>query len=116
LRLVAQGLHHARNEFGDFYRRMRAKLGGVTALVATAQKLARIVYALITPNSTPGPNNAASSASSSNSVPTRKNSASNSRQFNKLRDVFERMKHVISYRHAIGIEPGSIMHEREVYV
>lgn len=48
LRLAAQGLHHAKNELGDFYRRMRAKLGGAGALVATAHKLARIVYAVIT--------------------------------------------------------------------
>ena len=48
LRLAAQGLHHAKNELGDFYRRMRAKLGGAAALVATAHKLARIVYAVIT--------------------------------------------------------------------
>ena len=47
LRMAAQGLHHARNELGDFYRRMRAKLGGAAALVATAHKLARIVYAVI---------------------------------------------------------------------
>ena len=47
LRLAAQGLHHAKNELGDFYRRMRAKLGGAAALVATAHKLARIVYAVI---------------------------------------------------------------------
>jgi hypothetical protein len=32
-----------------FYRRMRARLGGAAALVATAHKLARIVYAVISP-------------------------------------------------------------------
>jgi transposase len=47
LRLAAQGLHHAKNELGEFYRRMRAKLGGAAALVATAHKLARIVYAVL---------------------------------------------------------------------
>lgn len=41
-------MHHAKNELGDFYRRMRAKLGGAAALVATAHKLARIVYAVLT--------------------------------------------------------------------
>lgn len=48
LRLAAQGLHHAKNELGEFYRRMRGKLGGAAALVATAHKLARIVYAVLT--------------------------------------------------------------------
>lgn len=48
LRLAAQGLHHAKNEMGEFYRRMRGKLGGAAALVATAHKLARIVYAVLT--------------------------------------------------------------------
>lgn len=47
LRLAAQGLHHAKNELGEFYRRMRGKLGGAAALVATAHKLARIVYAVL---------------------------------------------------------------------
>ena len=48
LRLAAQGLHQAKNELGEFYRRMRGKLGGAAALVATAHKLARIVYAVLT--------------------------------------------------------------------
>jgi transposase len=47
LRMAAQSLHHANNELGGFYRRMRSKLGGAAALVATAHKLARILYALI---------------------------------------------------------------------
>jgi hypothetical protein len=53
LRRAAQGLHHAKNEPGDFYRRVRAKLGGAAALVASARKLARIVYALLTPPNNP---------------------------------------------------------------
>lgn len=48
LRMAAQGLHHAKNELGEFYRRMRGKLGGAAAVVATAHKLARIVYAVLT--------------------------------------------------------------------
>lgn len=48
LRLAAQGLHHAKNEMGEFYRRMRSKMGGAAALVATAHKLARILYAVLT--------------------------------------------------------------------
>jgi len=39
-------LHHAKNELGDYYRRMRAKLGGAAAITATAHKLARILYAM----------------------------------------------------------------------
>jgi transposase len=48
LRMAAQGLHHADNELGEYYRRMRAKLGGASGVVAVAHKLARIVYALLT--------------------------------------------------------------------
>jgi transposase len=47
LRLAAQALHHAKNELGDHYRRMRAKLGGAAAITALANKLARILYVLI---------------------------------------------------------------------
>ena len=48
LRLAAQTLFRAQNPLGDFYRRMRAKLGGPKAVTATAHKLARIIYHLIT--------------------------------------------------------------------
>ena len=48
LRIAAQALHHAENELGDHYRRMRAKLGGASAVTAVANKLARILYVLIT--------------------------------------------------------------------
>jgi transposase len=48
LRMAAQALHHAENEFGDHYRRMRAKHGAAAAVTALANKLARILYVLIT--------------------------------------------------------------------
>ena len=48
LRMAAQGLHHADNEMGEYYRRMRAKLGGASAVTAVAHRLARIIYAVIT--------------------------------------------------------------------
>lgn len=48
LRMAAQALHHADNELGEYYRRLRAKLGGAASVTATAHKLARIIYALIT--------------------------------------------------------------------
>lgn len=47
MRMAAQALHHAKNELGDYYRRMRAKLGGAAAVTATAHKLARILYAML---------------------------------------------------------------------
>jgi transposase len=47
LRMAAQGLHHANNELGEYYRRMRGKLGGAAGLVAVAHKLARIIYAMV---------------------------------------------------------------------
>lgn len=48
LRMAAQGCHHAKHALGDYYRRMRAKLGAAEGLVATAHKLARILYAVLT--------------------------------------------------------------------
>ncbi len=44
LRLAAQSLARSRTPLGNFYRRMRAKLGGSQAVTATAHKLARIDY------------------------------------------------------------------------
>ncbi|EIP97337.1 transposase IS116/IS110/IS902 family [Opitutaceae bacterium TAV1] len=48
LRLAAQCCHHAKHELGDYYRKMRARLGAAEGLVATAHKIARILYAVIT--------------------------------------------------------------------
>jgi len=48
LRLAAQTLYRSETALGHFYRRMRAKLGGPKAVTATAHKLSRIIYHLIT--------------------------------------------------------------------
>jgi transposase len=48
LRIAAQTLARSKSHLGNFYRRMRARLGGPQAITATAHKLARIVYHLIT--------------------------------------------------------------------
>ncbi len=48
LRMAAQSLHHSKSALGDFYRRMRAKLGPPKAITAAAHKLARIIFHLIT--------------------------------------------------------------------
>ena len=42
LRLGAQSLHRSHSYLGEYYRRMRAKLGAPKAIVAAAHKLARI--------------------------------------------------------------------------
>jgi len=47
LRMAAQSLHHSKSGLGDFYRRMRAKLGAPKAITAAAHKLARIIFHLI---------------------------------------------------------------------
>lgn len=47
LRLAAQSLSRSQSALGAFYRRMRARLGGAQAIVATAHKLARIIYHLL---------------------------------------------------------------------
>ncbi len=47
LRLGAHCLYRAKNYWGEFYRRMRWRLGAPAAVTATAHKLARIVYHLL---------------------------------------------------------------------
>jgi transposase len=48
LRMAAQALHRSQSYRGHFYRRMRAKLGAPKAITATAHKLARIIYHVVT--------------------------------------------------------------------
>jgi transposase len=48
LRMAAQSLHRSQSFLGHFYRRMRAKLGAPKAITATAHKLARIIYHMVT--------------------------------------------------------------------
>ena len=48
LRVAAQTLHRNQSALGHYYRRMRAKLGAPKAITATAHKLARIIYHLLT--------------------------------------------------------------------
>lgn len=48
LRMAAQSLHRSQTPIGEFHRRMRAKLGAPKAITATAHKLARIIYYLVT--------------------------------------------------------------------
>jgi transposase len=47
LRMGAHCLHHANNYLGEFFRRMRRKLGAPEAVTATAHKLARILYHIL---------------------------------------------------------------------
>jgi transposase len=51
LKLAAQGLHHSQCALGAYYRRMAARLGKGKAITATAHKLARLVYAMLTGSS-----------------------------------------------------------------
>ena len=48
LRLAAQSLLRSNSSLGAYFRRMRAKLGAPKAITATAHKLARIIYHLLT--------------------------------------------------------------------
>jgi len=45
--MAAQSLHHSDSALGAFYRRMRTRLGAPKAIVATAHKLARIIYTML---------------------------------------------------------------------
>jgi transposase len=47
LRIAAQSLHRSHSALGGFYRRMKAKHGAAKATVATAHKLARIIYYML---------------------------------------------------------------------
>ncbi|OEU79907.1 MAG: transposase [Desulfobulbaceae bacterium C00003063] len=47
LRLSAQSLSNSKSALGGFYRRMRAKHGSPKAIIATAHKLARIIYHML---------------------------------------------------------------------
>jgi transposase len=48
LRLAAYTLSRSHSALGDYYRRMRARLGAPKAVTAAAHKLARIIYHLLT--------------------------------------------------------------------
>jgi transposase len=45
--MAANSLHHAKDYLGEFFRRITRKLGKPQAITATAHKLARIVYDLL---------------------------------------------------------------------
>jgi len=51
-RMAAQSLWHSQSSLGDYYRRMCARLGRQAGNTATAHKLARIYYHLVTTHST----------------------------------------------------------------
>ena len=48
LRMATQGLCRSNTFLGDYFRRMKARMGTPKAMTATAHKLARIVYYMIT--------------------------------------------------------------------
>lgn len=48
LRMAAESLCRDKSYLGQFYRRMKAKLGGESATVAAAHKIARIIHTLVT--------------------------------------------------------------------
>lgn len=47
LRQVAATLSQNKSHLGDFYRKMRAKLGGKGAIVATANKISKIIFNML---------------------------------------------------------------------
>ncbi len=48
LRMAAESLCRDKSHLGRFYRRMKARLGGESAITAAAHKLCRIIYTLVT--------------------------------------------------------------------
>lgn len=51
-RSIASSLANAKNQLGNFYRRIRSRAGGKAAVIATAHKVAEIFFAMVT-NQTP---------------------------------------------------------------
>jgi transposase len=47
LRMAAQSLYRSESVLGDWFRRLRTKLGTPAAITATAHKLARVLYAMV---------------------------------------------------------------------
>ena len=47
LRMAAQTLYRSQSALGDYFRRMRARLGAPEAITAAAHKLARIIYYMV---------------------------------------------------------------------
>jgi hypothetical protein len=45
--MAAQSFHGSKSSLGDWFRRIRAKLGTKAAVTAAAHKLARILYAMV---------------------------------------------------------------------
>lgn len=50
LRRAANSLHHAQSYYGDLFRRLRAKYGAVKAITAMANRLARLLYHIVSTN------------------------------------------------------------------
>ena len=46
-RIAANSLYNSKSPMGDYYRRIRAKAGAAKAVVATARKLAIILYKMV---------------------------------------------------------------------
>ena len=46
--MATQGLHKSDSFLGDYFRRMKARMGTPKTMTATAHKLARIVYHMVT--------------------------------------------------------------------
>ncbi len=46
-RMAAQSFHRSQSYWGDWFRRIRAKLGTKAAITAAAHKLARVLYTMI---------------------------------------------------------------------
>lgn len=47
LRMAAQSLHRSQSVLGDWFRRLKSKLGAKAAITGAAHKLARVLYAMI---------------------------------------------------------------------
>ncbi len=47
LRMAAQSLHRSKSGLGDWFRRLKSKLGTKAVVTAAAHKLARILWAMV---------------------------------------------------------------------
>lgn len=54
-RSIASSLANAKNQLGNFYRRIRSRAGGKAAVIATAHKVAEIFFAMVANQTTYNP-------------------------------------------------------------
>ena len=110
MRLAVFGLQKSDNRMGDYFRRMKARLGKTEGLVATAHELIRILYGIIQsqkpttkskPSASPPRTSPAAAATSKNKPPP---SACNSLKPPNLPNSSQEAFHALGFESARRLE------------